>query len=154
MKKILVVVMVLTLATMAAAQKHKTNPASARQVVISQDAPKPIGPYSQAIKAGGLVFVSGQVAFDPATGKVVEGDIKVQTDRVMKNLSAILAAAGTSMDRVVRATIFLKNISDYPAMNETYGKFFTGAPQSRSTIGVANLPRAEALVEIDLIALQ
>jgi 2-iminobutanoate/2-iminopropanoate deaminase len=124
-----------------------------REVIATKGAPQPIGPYSQAIRGGGLVFASGQIALDPATGKLVEGDVKVQTERVLKNLSAVLAAAGSGMDRVVRTTVFLKNISDFPAMNEVYGHFFTNAPPARSTIGVAALPR-DALVEIDVVALE
>lgn len=124
-----------------------------REVIATKNAPQPIGPYSQAIRAGGLVFASGQIALDPVTGKLVEGDVRVQTERVLKNLSAVLAAAGSGVDRVVRTTVFLKNISDFPAMNEVYGHFFTNAPPSRSTIGVAALPR-DALVEIDVVALE
>lgn len=124
-----------------------------RQVIATADAPHPIGPYSQAIKAGGLVFASGQIALDPATGKLIGGDIKTQTERVLMNLSAVLTAAGSSMDRVVRTTVFLKNISDFPSMNEVYGKFFTTAPPARTTVQVAALPR-DALLEIDAIALQ
>lgn len=130
MKNILALLCALVLTTTAALAKDKkakeTPPQPAtREVVASQDAPKTIGPYSQAIKAGGLIFASGQIALDPATGKIVDGDIKTQTERALKNLSAVLTAAGSSMDRVVRATVFLKNISDFPAMNEVYGKFFT-----------------------------
>lgn len=133
----------------ASAQEKKAN----GDVVLSKDAPQPIGPYSQAIKAGGFVFTSGQIAIDPATGKVIEGDVKAQTERVLKNLSAVLVAAGSSMERVVKTTVFLKNISDFPAMNEVYGHFFTNAPPSRSTVEVARLPK-DALVEIDVVALQ
>ncbi len=156
MKKIMVLLCVLVLTTSVAFAKNKKakeRQETAREVITSQDAPKAIGPYSQAIKAGGFVFASGQIALDPATGKVVEGDIKAQTDRALKNISAVLTAAGSSMDRVVRTTVFLKNISDFPAMNDVYGKFFTNAPPSRSTVGVANLPR-DVLVEIDVISLQ
>jgi 2-iminobutanoate/2-iminopropanoate deaminase len=124
-----------------------------RQVVVSRDAPQPIGPYSQAIKAGGFVFASGQIALDPATGKLIEGDVNAQTERVLRNLSAVLTAAGTSMDRVVRTTVFLNNISDFPAMNEVYGKYFTNAPPARTTVQAARLPR-DALLEIDAVALQ
>jgi 2-iminobutanoate/2-iminopropanoate deaminase len=131
------------------AQEKKVS----REVVTSKDAPQPLGPYSQAIKAGGFVFASGQIALDPATGKLIEGDIKAQTERVLKNLSAVLAAAGSSMDRVVRTTVFLKNISDFQAMNEAYGKFFTTVQPARTTVQAAGLPR-DALVEIDVIALQ
>jgi 2-iminobutanoate/2-iminopropanoate deaminase len=127
--------------------------AQEKKVVLTKDAPQPIGPYSQAIKAGGFVFASGQIALDPATGKLIEGDIKAQTERVLKNLTAVLGAAGSSMDRVVRTTVFLKNISDFPAMNEVYGQFFKNEPPSRSTVGVAALPR-DALLEIDVVALQ
>jgi 2-iminobutanoate/2-iminopropanoate deaminase len=124
-----------------------------KKVVATKDAPQPIGPYSQAIKAGGFVFASGQIALDPATGKLIEGDIKAQTERVLKNLTAVLAAAGSSMDRVVRTTVFLKNISDFPAMNEVYGQFFKNEPPSRSTVQVGALPK-DSLLEIDVVALQ
>src|ERR1017187_8027898 len=150
MKKLLILLIVLALFTsVGLAQEQKAN----KKVVATKDAPQPIGPYSQAIKAGGFVFASGQIALDPATGKLIEGDIKAQTERVLKNLTAVLAAAGSSMDRVVRTTVFLKNISDFPAMNEVYGQFFKNEPPSRSTVGVAALPR-DALLEIDVVALQ
>jgi 2-iminobutanoate/2-iminopropanoate deaminase len=123
-----------------------------RDVISTPAAPKAIGPYSQAIRANGLVLVSGQVAFDPATQQIIVGDIAAQTDRVIKNLSAILAAAGTGLDKVVRSTVFLKNMGDFAAMNEVYGKYFTGAPPARSTVEVARLPK-DVLVEIDVIAL-
>ena len=124
-----------------------------RKVVATKEAPQAIGPYSQAIKAGGFVFTAGQIPIDPATGKLTEGDIKGQSERVLKNLSAVLAAAGSSMDRVVKTTVFLKNISDFPAMNEVYGQFFKNDPPSRSTVQVAALPK-DALLEIDVVALQ
>jgi 2-iminobutanoate/2-iminopropanoate deaminase len=146
MKKCLSVLFVLVLMTTVSFAQEK-------KVVLTKDAPQPIGPYSQAIKAGGFVFASGQIALDPATGKLIEGDIKAQTERVLKNLTAVLGAAGSSMDRVVRTTVFLKNISDFPAMNEVYGQFFKNEPPSRSTVGVAALPR-DALLEIDVVALQ
>jgi 2-iminobutanoate/2-iminopropanoate deaminase len=123
-----------------------------REVISTPDAPKAIGPYSQAIRANGFVFTSGQVANDPTTQQIIEGDIGAQTDRVIKNLSGVLAAAGTSLDKVVRSTVFLKNMSDFAAMNEVYGKHFTGSPPARSTVEVARLPK-DALVEIDVIAL-
>jgi len=123
-----------------------------RQVISTPDAPKAIGPYSQAIRANGLVFVSGQVAIDPGTQLVIEGDVAVQTERVIQNLSAILNAAGSSHQMVVRSTVFLKNMSDFAAMNEVYGRHFTGAPPSRSTVEAARLPK-DVLVEIDVIAL-
>jgi 2-iminobutanoate/2-iminopropanoate deaminase len=123
-----------------------------RDVISTNDAPKAIGPYSQAIRGNGLVFVSGQVAIDPATQQVIEGDVAAQTERVLKNLTAILQAAGTSLEKVVRSTVFLKNMGDFTAMNEVYGKFFTSAPPARSTVEVARLPK-DVLVEIDVIAL-
>jgi 2-iminobutanoate/2-iminopropanoate deaminase len=129
------------------------DPTGLRQVVDSEDAPKAIGPYSQAIKAGGFVFASGQIALDPATGKLIEGDIAAQTGRVLKNLSAVLAKAGSGMDRVVKTTVFLKNLSDFAAMNEAYAKFFANSPPARSTVQVAGLPK-DALLEIDVVALQ
>jgi 2-iminobutanoate/2-iminopropanoate deaminase len=124
-----------------------------RSVVSTKDAPQAIGPYSQAIKANGFVFVSGQVAFDPATQQVVAGDISVQTDRVLRNLSEILEAAGSGLGKVVKATVFLKNMNDFTAMNAVYGKYFSSAPPARSTVEVARLPK-DVLVEIDVIALE
>ena len=123
-----------------------------REVISTNDGPKAIGPYSQAIKANGFVFISGQVAIDPANQQVISGDVSVQTDRVLKNLSGILKAAGSSLEKVVRSTVFLKNMGDFGAMNEVYGKYFTSAPPARSTVEVARLPK-DVLVEIDVIAL-
>jgi len=123
-----------------------------REVISTKDGPQAIGPYSQAIKANGLVFVSGQVAIDPANQQVVSGDVAMQTDRALKNLSAILTAAGSGLEKVVRSTVFLKNMNDFTAMNAVYGKYFTSAPPARSTVEVARLPK-DVLVEIDVIAL-
>jgi 2-iminobutanoate/2-iminopropanoate deaminase len=123
-----------------------------RDIIATREGPQAIGPYSQAIRANGFVFVSGQVAIDPATQQFVAGNIAAQTDRVMKNLAGILKAAGSNLQKVVRATVFLKNISDFAAMNEVYGKHFSSAPPARSTVEVARLPK-DALVEIDVIAL-
>lgn len=123
-----------------------------KQVISTKEGPQAIGPYSQAIKANGFVFVSGQVAFDPATQQIVEGDIAAQTERVLKNLSGILKAAGSGLEKVVRATVFLKNMDEFAAMNEVYGKYFTASPPARSTVEVARLPR-DVMVEIDVIAL-
>ena len=123
-----------------------------REVISTADAPKAIGPYSQAIQAGGFVFTAGQVALDPATGQVVPGDIAAQTERVMKNLAAILQAAGTGMEKVVRCGVFLKSMNDFAAMNEVYGRYFAAAPPARSTVEVTRLPK-DVLVEIDVIAL-
>jgi 2-iminobutanoate/2-iminopropanoate deaminase len=123
-----------------------------REVIATNDGPKAIGPYSQAIKANGFVFVSGQIAFDPATQQVIEGDVAAQTERVLQNLSAILQAGGSSLAKVVRSGVFLKNMSDFAAMNEVYGRYFTQAPPARTTVEVARLPK-DVLVEIDVIAL-
>ena len=123
-----------------------------RDVISTQDGPQAIGPYSQAIRANGFVFVSGQVAIDPATQQVVAGDVAVQTDRVLKNLSAILKAAGSGLEKAVRSTVFLKNMGDFTAMNEVYGRYFSQTPPARSTVEVARLPK-DVLVEIDMIAL-
>jgi len=124
-----------------------------REVISTKDAPQAIGPYSQAIKANGFIFVSGQVAIDPATQQVVAGDAAAQTDRVLRNLSEILEAAGSGLGKVVRATVFLKNMGDFTVMNEVYGKYFSSAPPARSTVEVARLPK-DVLVEIDVIALE
>jgi 2-iminobutanoate/2-iminopropanoate deaminase len=123
-----------------------------REVIATNDGPKAIGPYSQAIKANGFVFVSGQVALDPATQQIVDGDVAVQTERVMQNLSGILKAAGSSLQQVVKTSVFLKNMSDFAYMNEVYSRHFTQAPPARSTVEVARLPK-DVLVEIDVIAL-
>ena len=123
-----------------------------RDIVSTKDAPQAIGPYSQAIKAGGFVFVSGQIPIDPATGQLITGDISAQTERVMKNLEAILRAAGSSLARVAKSTVYLKNMSEFAAMNEVYGRFFKAAPPARATVEVSRLPK-DVLVEIDVIAL-
>ena len=122
-----------------------------RDVISTNDGPKAIGPYSQAIRASGLVFVSGQVALDPVTNTLVTGDIAFQTDRVLKNLEGILKAAGTGLQKVVKSTVFLKNMHDFAAMNDVYGRYFPSAPPARSTVEVARLPK-DVLVEIDVIA--
>jgi 2-iminobutanoate/2-iminopropanoate deaminase len=123
-----------------------------RDVISTDEAPKAIGPYSQAIRAAGFVFTSGQVALDPATQQVITGDIAAQTDRVLKNLSAVLQAAGTSLDKTLRCTVFLKNMGDFAAMNEVYGRYFSVAPPARTTVEAARLPK-DVLVEIDVVAL-
>ena len=121
-------------------------------MIATKDAPQAIGPYSQGIRANGFVFVSGQVAIDPSTQQVISGDVAAQTDRVLKNLSAILKTAGSGLEKVVRSTVFLKNMGDFAAMNEVYGRYFSTAPPARSTVEVARLPK-DVLVEIDVIAL-
>jgi 2-iminobutanoate/2-iminopropanoate deaminase len=123
-----------------------------REVVSTKDAPQAIGPYSQAIKANGFVFTSGQIAIDPATQEVVAGDVAAQTDRVLRNLSEILEAAGSGLGKVVRSTVFLKSMNDFAAMNQVYGQYFSSDAPARSTVEVARLPK-DVLVEIDVIAL-
>jgi 2-iminobutanoate/2-iminopropanoate deaminase len=122
-----------------------------RDVVLTDKGPKPIGPYSQAIRANGFLYVSGQVALDPKTGEFVGTDIRQQTERTLENVKGILEAAGSNMHHVVKTTVFLKDINDFSAMNEVYAKFFTLAPPARSTVQVARLPK-DALVEIEVIA--
>lgn len=123
-----------------------------KELISTKDAPQAIGPYSQAIRANGFIFTSGQIAIDPATQQVVAGDAAQQTERVLKNLSEILEAAGSGLGKVVRSTVFLKNMSDFTAMNEVYGRYFSTTPPARSTVEVARLPK-DVLVEIDVIAL-
>jgi 2-iminobutanoate/2-iminopropanoate deaminase len=123
-----------------------------KQIVATENAPKAIGPYSQAVVAGGFVFASGQIPLDPRTGEFVEGGIREQTERVLSNVRAVLEAAGSGLDRVVRATVFLADMGDFAEMNEVYGRFFPENPPSRSTVQAARLPR-DARVEIDVIAL-
>ncbi len=123
-----------------------------KQIIISDRAPKPIGPYSQAIRAVGLLFLSGQTPIDPTTQQLVEGDVAAQTARVLENLKAILESGGSSLDRVVKTSVFLKDLSDFAAMNEVYARYFPQNPPARSTIEAARLPR-DCKVEIDLIAM-
>ena len=122
-----------------------------RQAVSAANAAKPIGPYSPAIRAGNLLFISGQVGFDPATGVLVDGDISAQTDQVMRNIGALLTAAGIDFAHVVRTTVFLADMGEFAAMNAVYGRYVVDPPPARSTVQVARLPR-EARVEIDVIA--
>lgn len=123
-----------------------------KSVVSTTAAPPAIGPYSQAIVANGFVFASGQIPLDPATGQIVEGDIRAQTERVLENLRAVLAAAGSSLEAAVKTTCFLRDMADFPAFNEVYAGFFTGEPPARSTVQVARLPR-DVAVEVEVIAL-
>ncbi|HYK39811.1 MAG TPA: RidA family protein [Candidatus Eremiobacteraceae bacterium] len=122
-----------------------------KDIVLTDRGPKPIGPYSQAIKAGGFLFASGQVALDPATNEFSGGGIAQQTERVLENVKGILEAAGCTLHKVVKTTVFLKNMGDFSAMNEVYAKYFSSAPPARSTVEVARLPK-DALVEIEVIA--
>jgi len=123
-----------------------------RTPVKTDRAPGAIGPYSQAIKAGGFVFASGQIAIDPQSGEFVSGGIAEQTEQVLKNLSALLEASGSSLARVVKTTVFLADMKEFAAMNEVYGQFFTGEPPARATVAAAGLPR-DARVEIEAVAL-
>lgn len=124
-----------------------------REIISTKDAPQAIGPYSQAIKANGFVFTSGQIAIDPANQQVVAGDIAAQTERVLRNLSEVLEAAGSGLGKVVRCTVFLKDMNDFAAMNQVYGKYFSSTPPARSTVEVARMPK-DVLVEIDVIAVE
>lgn len=123
-----------------------------REVISTNHGPKAIGPYSQAIKANGMVFLSGQIPLDPASQQLIAGDIATQTERVLQNITGILRAAGTSLAKVVKTTVFLKSMNDFAAMNEVYGRHFTAEPPARSTVEVARLPK-DVLVEIEVIAL-
>ena len=122
-----------------------------KDVVFTPRGPKPIGPYSQAIKANGFVFVSGQIALDPQTGEFAGTDVRQQTERVIENLKASLEASGVSLGPVVKTTVYLKDMNDFSAMNEVYARYFTAAPPARSTVQAARLPK-DALVEIDVVA--
>ena len=122
-----------------------------KQAVSTSQAPAAIGPYSQAVRSGNLLFLSGQIPLDPETGQVVEGDAAVQTARVLQNLSAILEAGGSSLGQALKATVYLRDLSDFAMMNEVYARFFGDCPPARATVEVARLPR-DVSVEIDLIA--
>ena len=128
--------------------------ANGKKVVQTDTAPKALGPYSQAIAAGGMIYCAGQIPLDPATGNIVSGGIAQQTEQVLKNLRAVLKAAGSDLDRAVKTTVFLKDMNDFAAMNEVYGKpeYFGAAPPARSTVEVARLPR-DVRVEIEVVAL-
>jgi 2-iminobutanoate/2-iminopropanoate deaminase len=123
-----------------------------KEIIATEKGPKAIGPYSQAIRANGFIFTAGQVAFDPATSQIVEGDAAAQTARVLENLKAIVEAAGSSLDRAVKATVYLKDMGDFAAMNEVYARYFAKDPPARSTVEAARLPR-DLRVEIDLVVL-
>jgi 2-iminobutanoate/2-iminopropanoate deaminase len=123
-----------------------------RTVIATPNAPRAIGPYSQAIEANGFIFVSGQIPLDPATQQIVEGGVAEQTERVLNNLEAILKAAGSGLDKVVRTGVYLKDMGEFAAMNEVYARFFPQSAPARSTVEVARLPR-DVRIEIDVIAL-
>jgi 2-iminobutanoate/2-iminopropanoate deaminase len=132
--------------------REKEAFATVRLKIQTDKAPAAIGPYSQAIKAGGFVFASGQIPIDPQTGEFVAGGITEQTERVLKNLAAVLEAAGSTLDQVVKTTVFLADMKEFAAMNEVYGRFFTGVSPARATVAAAGLPR-DARVEIEAVAL-
>jgi 2-iminobutanoate/2-iminopropanoate deaminase len=122
-----------------------------KKIIRSEGAPKAIGPYSQAVVAQGMLYLSGQIPLDPVTGQMVEGDVAVQTERVLENLKAVLAEAGAGLSAVVKTTVYLKDMGDFPAMNAVYGRYFAEDAPARSTVEVARLPR-DVRVEIDAIA--
>src|SRR5574337_948358 len=122
-----------------------------REAVHTEKAPQAIGPYEQAITCNGLLFTSGQIAMDPATGSLIEGDVAIQTRRVLDNLKAVLEAGGSSLDHVIKATVYLTDLSNFAKMNEVYAEYLGAVKPARSTVGVASLPR-DASVEIDLVA--
>ena len=123
-----------------------------KQIIQTDRAPQAIGPYSQAIKARGFVYASGQIPIDPTTGQFVDGGITEQTEQVMKNVAAVLEAAGSRLDQIVKTTVFLADMGEFAAMNEVYAKFFTSDPPARATVQAAGLPR-NARVEIEVVAL-
>jgi 2-iminobutanoate/2-iminopropanoate deaminase len=123
-----------------------------KKIVATEKAPKAIGPYSQAVVHSGMAFLSGQIPLDPATGQLVEGDIAAQTTRVLENLKAVLEACGSGLDRVVKTTVYIKDMGEFAKMNEVYGKYFSENPPARSTVEAARLPR-DVRVEIDAIAI-
>jgi 2-iminobutanoate/2-iminopropanoate deaminase len=123
-----------------------------REIVATDKAPRAIGPYSQAVRAGGLVFLSGQIPLNPVSMELVTGDVKVQTKRVIENLKAVLEAAGSSLDKVVKTTVFLRDMNDFAAMNEVYAQYFGKSAPARATVQAARLPR-DVSVEIDAIAI-
>jgi 2-iminobutanoate/2-iminopropanoate deaminase len=122
-----------------------------KDIVTTDRGPKPIGPYSQGVKANGLLYLSGQVALDPKTNEMLAGDIRQQTERTLDNIKGILEAAGSNLHHVVKTTVFLKDMNEFAQMNEVYARYFTAAPPARSTVQVARLPK-DALVEIEVIA--
>ena len=136
---------------MASQSETAREDAGRREAISAPDAPSAIGPYSPAIKAGNLLFISGQVAIDPASGTMIAGDVSAQTEQVMRNLGALLKAAGAGFEHVARTTVFLADMNDFAAMNAVYGKYVADPPPARATVQVSRLPK-DARVEIDLIA--
>jgi len=124
-----------------------------RQIISTRKGPNAIGPYSQAVRGGQFIFVSGQISLDPATEEIIDGDIREQTERVLQNIAGILEAGGSSMSKVVRCVVYLKNMSDFEAMNEVYGRIFDAPPPARTAVEVARLPK-DSLLCIEAIALE
>ena len=124
-----------------------------RQIISTRKGPNAIGPYSQAVRGGQFIFVSGQISLDPATQKIIDGDLRQQTERVLQNIAGILEAGGSSMSKVVRCVVYLKNMSDFEAMNEVYGRIFDAPPPARTAVEVARLPK-DSLLCIEAIALE
>ena len=122
-----------------------------KEIVSTDKAPAAIGPYSQAVKYGGLVFTSGQIPLDPVSGEVVSGDIAAQTRQVLKNLQEVLTAGGSSLDKIIKTTVFIKDMNDFSVINEVYASFFTQSPPARSTVEVARLPK-DVRIEIEAVA--
>jgi 2-iminobutanoate/2-iminopropanoate deaminase len=133
-------------------RREKEAVQTVKQIIKTEQAPQAIGPYSQAVRAGGFVFASGQIPLDPQTGEFVAGGVAEQTEQVLRNLSAVLTASGTSLDRVVKTTVFLADMNDFAAMNEVYGRYFSENAPARATVEAARLPR-DARVEIEAIAM-
>ncbi len=143
---------VLLTLTGCATVPHERTTAMRQEVLFTEAAPRPIGPYAQAVRAGEFLFLSGQIPLDPATGELVTGDVETQTRRVLDNMRAVLQAAGSGMDRVVKTTIFLQSMDDFPKVNAVYAEYFPATPPARSTVEVSRLPKSVA-VEIEAIAL-
>lgn len=134
-------------------QEHESvTLVSMKKIVATESAPKAIGPYSQAVIHNGVAYVSGQIPLDPATGQIVEGDVVVQAERVLENLKAVLEACGSSFEQVLKCTVYMKDMGDFPKVNEVYGRYFPSSPPARATVEVARLPR-DVKVEIEAIAI-
>ena len=131
---------------------RKVHWKSMKKIVATESAPKAIGPYSQAVIHNGVAYLSGQIPLDPASGQIVEGDIGAQTERVLENLKAVLAACGSSLDQVLKTTVYVKDMADFPRVNEIYGRYFAVNPPARATVEVARLPR-DVRLEIEAIAI-
>lgn len=149
MKLTLIIFAVLTLLFSLTISGGKVE----RKTIYTEKAPKPIGPYSQAIVAGDFIFTSGQIPIDPKTNQIVQGDIKEQTKQVLENLKAVLEAAGATFDDVVKVNVYMRDLNEFPAMNEVYSEYFKNSPPARTTVEVSRLPR-DVKIEIDLIAVK